>query len=44
MKTILIDLFPRGTKPNDKGMINIPKDDEPVDTHTVVLYNTGKKY
>lgn len=43
VKTILIDLFPRGTKPNDKGMINIPKDDEPVDTHTVVLYNTGKK-
>ena len=43
IKTTLVDLFPRGTKPNDKGMINIPKDDEPVDTHTVVLYNTGKK-
>lgn len=43
VKNLLIDLFPRGTKPNDKGMINVPKDDEPVDTHTVVLYNTGKK-
>jgi hypothetical protein len=43
IKTTLVDLFPRGTKTSDKGMINIPKDDEPVDTHTVVLYNTGKK-
>lgn len=43
VKTALVDLFPRGTKPSDKGMINVPKDDEPVDTHTVVLYNTGKK-
>jgi hypothetical protein len=43
IKTALVDLFPRGTKPSDKGMINVPKDDEPVDTHTVVLYNTGEK-
>ena len=42
VKTILVDLFPRGVKANDKGLIDVPKE-EPVDTHTVVLYNSSKK-
>ncbi|MEK6869315.1 MAG: hypothetical protein AABX74_03745, partial [Nanoarchaeota archaeon] len=39
-KTILIDVFKRELTGNSKGLIS---DLQELDTHTVVLYNTGSK-
>ena len=40
-KVVLVDVFPRGIKANDKGLIDTKE--KVIDTHTVVLYNTGDK-